>query len=393
MTSKSKVKKKNSFLKKALTMVGTIIIFFFIGILLGTFTKIYGWDEYLFNENDNVLHFILIAWAGLLVFFISVFIHVIIHELGHLIFGLFTGFSFVSFRIGPFIIKKEDKKIKLKKYSIPGTAGQCLMMPAERQDGKNPFIIYNLGGVIMNLITATISLLLVIFIRNISFPLSAIMIIFALAGIYLGITNGIPITISGVPTDGYNIRSMIKDPNAQKNFYIQLKANALLSDGVRYKELNSNWIQLEEGIDLTNPLNTSIKLLEYNWHLDNLDFNKARESINSLVPLMDDIVGYFKMGIDSERIFLELVGECNKDFIDELYDDELKKYIKASKYNLGSKRLMMAYEAFYNEDKDKALKYYKELEKLHKSNPIKGDADMELMIGDWIREKIDEKQV
>lgn len=55
---------------------------------------------------------------------------------------------------------------------------------------------------------------------------------------------------------------------------------------------------------------------------------------------------------------------------------------------LGKKRLLMAYEGFYNKDKNQALKYYEDIRKLAEEYPIKGDADMELMISNWIKERL-----
>jgi len=47
---------------------------------------------------------------------------------------------------------------------------------------------------------------------------------------------------------------------------------------------------------------------------------------------------------------------------------------------------MMAYEAFYNNNNEKALGYYEEAIKLSEKYPVKGDAEMELMLVNWIKE-------
>ena len=46
----------------------------------------------------------------------------------------------------------------------------------------------------------------------------------------------------------------------------------------------------------------------------------------------------------------------------------------------------MAYEDFYNENKNKALNYYEDTKLIAKKDTVKGDADMELMIVEWIKE-------
>ena len=81
------------------------------------------------------------------------YVQLIIHELGHLIFGLLSGYKFSSFRIGNLMLLKTGGKLKIKKLKIAGTAGQCLMSPPDMKDNKMPVIAYNLGGAILNLLS------------------------------------------------------------------------------------------------------------------------------------------------------------------------------------------------------------------------------------------------
>lgn len=358
-------------------MIGYLSAKYGDGILLST------------SENNNFISVLVRIVALFFVFIISYLIHIIIHELGHLVFGIATGYSFVSFRIGSLTIIREDGRFKTKKYNIPGTAGQCLMMPPELRDGKYPFIIYNFGGVIMNMIFSCIGILAIIFIENIGFSLNVILVLFAIAGFFAALTNGIPFKIAGIANDAYNVKSMIKDDEAKRGFYLQLRVNGLLSKGMRFKDMDYTLFELKEGSDISNPLNTGIKLIEYSWYLDNMDFDKARICIDSFVPHFNKLIPLYTYEINCERMFLELVGECNKNFIDRIYNQQLKKYIKASKYMISKKRLLMAYEAFYNEDKAKALECYQELKKLYNNYPVKGEADMELMIADWIKDSLE----
>lgn len=336
--------------------------------------------------NDNLFLFSLAFIVLFIIFILAYLIHIILHEFGHLIFGLATGYSFVSFRIGSFTLIKENGKFKLKRYGIPGTAGQCLMMPPDLRDGKYPFVIYNFGGVIVNALTSLISILIIAYINNPSSATELFLILFTAAGIIVVLTNGIPLKISGITNDGHNVLSISRDKGARQGFYLQLRVNGLLSQGMRYKELDKTLFELEEGSDMSNPVNTSLKMMEYEWHLDNLDFDSARSCLQSLVPYLKDIIPLYVNEINCERIFLELIGDCDKKLIDRLYNSNLKKYIKAAKFMMNKPRTLMAYEAFYNQDKEKALDRYKELRYLYDNYPVKGEADMELMLADWIKE-------
>ena len=307
-----KTKKTNDFIIILKLVLIGVVFGIFMGVMSVTFLK----DFISFNiDSSNAFIKILRIYGLLLIFVIGYLAHIIIHEAGHLIFGLMTGYSFVSFRVGSLTIVKEDGKFKFKKFNIPGTAGQCLMMPPELKDGKYPFVIYNLGGVIMNLIVSIVGILIVVFVREVAYPLNAILILSGLGGILAAITNGIPMKIGGVANDAYNILSMLKDEEARRGFYIQLRVNGLQTSGMRIKDMSLEMFKLKENVDICNPLNTAIRLMEYNWHLDNMDLDSAKQCIDSFIPYLDRVVLLFKNEINCERIFLELVGDCDKSFM------------------------------------------------------------------------------
>ncbi|NLJ97781.1 MAG: hypothetical protein GX320_00705 [Tissierellia bacterium] len=380
------MKKKKKILKPVLSS----IIFGIVGGIIGMISAKYfddfaGIDIYSGDIPVDIFYVSIIV----LVFFTANLIHIIIHEAGHLIFGLMTGYSFISFRIGSFTIIEEDGKLKIKRFNLPGTAGQCLMMPPESKDGEYPFVIYNLGGVIMNLVLAIMAIWISISIERIVFPWNGLLFAFGAVGIFVGVTNGVPMKIGGISNDGHNILSMLKDEDARKSFHLQLRINGLLSGGIRIKDMPLDTFKLKEDADLSSPLNTAIGLMEYNWYLDNMDLEEARRCIDSFKPYLDKVIPLYRNEINCERMFLDLVGDCDKDFIDNIYDKDLKNYVKRAKYMIGKKRLLMAYEGFYNKRKDKASKYYKELKGLAKKYPIKGEAEMELMLGDWIWDELE----
>lgn len=54
---------------------------------------------------------------------------IIIHEFGHMCMGALSGYSFVSFRIGPIEIVNESGHVKVRIKRVPGVLGQCIMIP------------------------------------------------------------------------------------------------------------------------------------------------------------------------------------------------------------------------------------------------------------------------
>ena len=110
--------------------------------------------------NIQLSRLLLSCILSLTCLILAVFVQIILHEGGHLIFGLATGYRFVSFRIGSLTLIKEKGKFRFKRFSISGTGGQCLLSPPDKPYEQLPYFWYNAGGVLMNLLTAILALAL-----------------------------------------------------------------------------------------------------------------------------------------------------------------------------------------------------------------------------------------
>lgn len=323
----------------------------------------------------------------LFIFFFAYLFHILIHEAGHLIFGLLSGYTFVSFRVGNLTLIRRDGKFKFTSMNIPGTGGQCLMSPPPYNAGNYPYLLYNLGGVLINLITSAIAFL---FVREtFSIYTNLALVAFALGGILALVSNALPIKVGGIPTDGHNIRSIHQDPDMKYAFWLQLKANALFSEGVRPKDLP--YFDEPKKFDeekLVEPLITSAYLLGYNYLLDLHHFDEAKEYLEVLLSHIDEFIPLYQSALKIERLFLELIGENDPEVIERYYDEDLVNYIKLTENWIDRKRFYMAYEWFHNEDADAAMENYHILQELAVKHPNIGDAQMELELAEWLKGQI-----
>lgn len=384
LKKKKKVKKKGKhkgtiFLILASATLGFIMGPLSQGLLKEFFVK--------YIHSDKFYVEILNMALMILIFVIGFIIHIILHEGGHLVFGLISGYDFVSFRVGSLTLIKEDGSFKFKRYSIPGTAGQCLMMPPEKKNEDFPFILYNLGGALFNIIVSSITIVIALSLKELSW-IKVILILTSGAGLIAAITNGIPLKIGGIANDGHNIMTMIRDKDSRDSFYLQLRVNGLLTSGIRIRDMDYDDFILKEDIDYKNPLNFSRIFINHNYHLDKCDFKSAKEALDFGRRYVNSTIAIYRMEWLSEVLFLELIGDYDSQRIEELYDENLKKYIEASKFMLNKKRIMMAYQLIYKKDKNTAIKYLQELKDLAKRYPVKGEVDMELMLGKFLQEKM-----
>ena len=133
---------KKKIINALLQLVGIMAVGAVVGYFVG---KIAG-DSLSRGDAPNI---ILLLVSGVIAFIL----HIIVHEAGHLFFGLLSGYKFVSFRVFDFkIIKDENGKLSFRYEKIAGTGGQCLMRAPEYVEGKFKFKLYLLGGVIFNVL-------------------------------------------------------------------------------------------------------------------------------------------------------------------------------------------------------------------------------------------------
>ena len=184
---------------------------------------------------------------------LALFLDIIIHESGHLVFGLLTGYRYSSFRIGSLMLIKEDGKMKWKKLSLAGTGGQCLMVPPAMQDGKIPYVLYNLGGSIFNVVFGGLFLGIYLVMPDVQY-VSLFFLMTAVMGFASALMNGIPLQMGAVNNDGYNAISLGKDKEALYSFWIQMKANEQIARGVRVKDMPDEWFEMPTAEGMKNSM-------------------------------------------------------------------------------------------------------------------------------------------
>lgn len=324
----------------------------------------------LMNIFETEYQVLIIILAGL-IFYLTLYIQLIIHELGHLIFGLISKYKFSSFRIGNLILVKNNKKIKLKLLKISGTGGQCIMIPPKSENGKIPVILYNLGGALANIITAFIFIIFHIIVND-KVILAYIFDTLALFGIYFAALNGIPMKMGIIDNDGFNAISLSKDKSAQKAFLIQLKINEALSNNKRLKEMPAEWFEIDKNANLNNSLIAAILVLSCNRLLDEHEFKKANKKMDTVLKKETAIVGLHYNLLICDRIYCCLL-ENNVTEVKKLYNEATKNFMTSMKNYPSIIRTNYALSLLLDKDQTKANTYLKQFQKCAKTHPYPSD--------------------
>ncbi|MBO7273471.1 MAG: hypothetical protein J6V22_01310 [Clostridia bacterium] len=302
--------------------------------------------------------------------------HIIIHEGGHLVFGLLTGYRFSSFRIFSFMWVKEGESVKFKRHSIAGTGGQCLMSPPDIQNGEMPVVWYNLGGSLMNIIFSTIFLVCFFLLNGVS-VLTGILLLFSLFGYSLAILNGVPMRMGAIDNDGYNAISLTKDAEAREAFWMQMKVVEETTKGVRLKDMPSEWFTVPTDEAMSNSMVAARGVFACNRLMDEERFEEADELMAHLLEIESGMVGLHRSILVCERIYVELIHQNRREVVEEKLTKNLQSFMKTMKDTPSILRTQYAIALLYDGDKAKAETIKAQFEKRAKTYPYPHEIDSE----------------
>ena len=217
--------------------------------------------------ETGMLETVGVSLLAILILLFSIFLQVLLHEGGHLVCGLATDYRFVSFRIFNLTFIRKDGKLCIKRFSLAGTGGQCLLTPPERPLEDIPTTLYNLGGVLANLLTAILAFLPLLTVDGLPYLLKFFLLMLSLIGILLAGMNGIPMKMGGIGNDADNMRLLLKDSKSKQALVTQLRINALVQEGMRPKDMPAEWfsqtkdapiVVLDEATAFADPENEQL---------------------------------------------------------------------------------------------------------------------------------------
>jgi hypothetical protein len=360
--------------RRSVSLLGLVAVGAVVGLSLGYFI---GQSLQLQGSFQEILIFFATVWIGLI---IGAFAQIVLHEAGHLLFGLMTGYTFLSFRVGSFMWVKCEGKIRLRRFSLAGTGGQCLLGPPDVKNGQFPFVLYNLGGSIMNLAVAAIFAGLYT-----AFPdtqvVSPLCVSIAIIGIMFAAMNGIPLRFQMVNNDGYNAWTLGKNPEALHALWLQLKIHEELTKGIRPKDMRDEWFQMPSAEALKNSMSASIGAIICNRMLDSHDFEKADQAMQTMLETGTGIVGLHRSLLMLDRVYCALITGDHSELLRKMSDKPMQAFIKKMKRFPSVQRTQYAYALLADGDTAEAerikQRFMKDAEKY--PYPAEIESELELM--------------
>ncbi len=276
---------------------------------------------------------------------LSIMIHAFIHELGHVFFGMLSGYKLDVFSIFGYTFIKVNGKYVHNKMSIPGTFGANLMHPKTAENKS--YTLYVMGGVLATALLTIVSAILMNRLHNA--PLQVFFYTMTIVGIFITLSNAFPIHNRGVYNDGMILR-LFKKNNAAKELFEKSQELTLLTlKGYRVDEMPAEIFEIPE-VDGSTPF------------LDELRFNRAEYLLHcgKVEEAQQELENVIKNTAETNKtlhdfaVCLLLLNKMSrgtdKSGIETLYNENKKDIQILAKYNLTAKYVRIAYRLKFEND-------------------------------------------
>ena len=321
-------------MKKILNLIGSLAIGAIFGLALA-FLLIWSIDgsEGISDVVHKDLNMTKIAISIACTFawlIVTALLQFTLHEVGHLLFGLASGFKFSSIRIYKYALVKDHCGFHIKKFNIQGTGGQCIMTLPEDTDPKRvPFFWYNAGGVIVNLLLLALSIVALLY-CDLGMVGETFFMMLAFTGAFIALMNGVPLSFNGLCNDGRNMLLLMRDKHSRRFFLRMMQVASELSKGKRLKDMPREWF---EDIPVDSPKDYFLLANRINYAAlleDSGRFDEARRVYEEIYSFGKELPGLMKLEIGADHILMELLTTARHDVVDKIYDKSLKAYINSS---------------------------------------------------------------
>lgn len=357
------------------TLLQTLTFLFFAG--LGLFSVYY---EFKYYGNMSIAFYL----YTIVIILVSIPIHVLLHEVGHLLAGLISGYEFIMFRLFNYLWIKTDKGLSRRKQYIPGVLGQALMVPPDKNgNDRPPFLLYHLGGLLLNSLTA---IFFVVFGKSSADPFTRYFFyLSAMTALILLITNLLPFK----GTDGYNIRNYLKNPDQEDEIVKILYLYRDMVRGLSFNEIQES-ITFDEMHDFKNPNTVTFFGLQAAAYLETYDLEKANEKYRILWEHIDLLFEAHKMDVSMNYLFTLLLTDPTHPDVKNIQQSSFyKSYLKIQQVD--SFRIFAAEALYLDADYEKALEFLKKAEKEILFAPTVSDERLEQLLYKYLRTILNQK--
>ena len=360
--------KNSKFLKVLLIIIDVI---YFIGVMYLGYVFGESLPGALYDLEVDLFLFIfsLVILCFLLLFYVLNFLSIILHEVGHLLFGLKAKLKFISFTIWNIAFTKNNDKLKIeKKTAIPGIGGYCVMITDNNiKYTKDSIMFYYLGGIMFNIILACLSLggILLVDYKLVEVILWMLFVI----NVYYALYNLVPaVNVSGNVSDTMHLFNYFDDDNYMHVISNIQEVQNMLVNGIELKDVDPKYIKIPKVFKNNSDILCGLIYMDYLSSLDKYNdiikySNKMLNECGDLLSKQDVIT--IKLQLINSLFFLN-----KEDEIKELWNQDIRKYLDTMG---GVAPVFIIFNYMYStlidKNSDDSKKYLEQFNKLNRKRP------------------------
>ncbi len=323
-----------------------------------------------------------IVWM-LIAVLIAFILNVVMHEGGHLVTGLLTGYRFVSFRFLNWTLIRRDGRLQWRNYELAGTGGQCLMAPPDRPIDQIDTRWYNAGGVLANILIVVISALL-LWAFDLPDWLDELLVMLIILGLFIGLGNGIPLKMGGVANDGLNLLQLEKDIPGKQCFCNILEMNARNQEGEPYNDMPEHLFILPEPIDWKNSMHVGAVLMTATRMMALHQWEEAYHLLTEALSHKDNYMKLYQLEVEC-MMTVTCIATGRVEEARQHYSKDIVLHITRHAATQSDKQLVaMAVALVLDGDRPKAEALFHQLDADRDKYIHQGDVAMSLDLMRWL---------
>lgn len=308
---------------------------------------------------------------------ITLYLAVVLHEVGHLIFGLAAGMRFVSISF-PFVsFYRINGKIRIGRNKDKSFFGSCEMFPKSSNNPAKSFAVQALGGPVGSLIALLFSASLLFLGGKVNGYVSCFFGTAAPLLFVIFLDNAYPMTAGFARTDGRQFADYINNDNSFKVLSAVLAAQGYYNEGVSPRNLPSDLLcglpQLpEDDFNYAYYLN--------NLYLHFLDLRDYEGVINvhaRILGITEYLPDLIRDPLICDLFFDSLFILPDKNFVSD-NKDVVFNYLNAHDDLYASR--IRGYYYLYKKDYFALSAEIAKAKKTYLDYPLKGIAEMEMRL-------------
>lgn len=274
--------------KRSFSYLVKLVVILLIGALGGYLFA------YFFKSSTGTLSFY--NKLAMLPFLVAIILLVlIVHEVGHVLAGLWVGFEFRMITVGPFMLQKEGNKTRFRwNTRLNAAGGLALCLPKTEQNLKSNFIKFVAGGPIASLLFALLCLAIYYYGQT-SSPQNFWLLSGTMSAMIF-FTTIIPMRSKGFFSDGARMLNLMKGGKDATIDLVILTTTVASSSGIRPRDLNVAPIQQILDSQYAHPFIPYLQIYMYNHWLDHQQPTQALPYLSEALEGIHNIpVGYQAM--------------------------------------------------------------------------------------------------